>query len=114
MHQDITSIMPLVFTVCIILAVVIGIASYIANKKRIEGLRALASSLGMIFDESKNHNLAKQYGFLDKLAQGSNRYLFNTLTGLYQDQQVLVSDYHYETHSSSKGGRKTHHHYLSL
>lgn len=106
---------PLIFIAIIVLVVAIGIACYIANKKRMEAFRALASRLGITFDESKNYNLAAQYGFLNKLAQGRNRYLFNILAGLYQDQQILVSDYHYETQSTdSKGHTQTNHHYLSL
>jgi len=108
----------LLFTVIfavIILAVVIGIASYMANKKRMEAFRALASRLGLTFDESKRPDLAEQYGLLNKLAQGANRYCFNTLAGSYQGQQILVTDYHYETYSTnSKGQRQTHHHYLAL
>ena len=106
---------PFIFIAIIILVVIIGVASYLANKKRVEAFKALASRLGLTFDKSKNYNLAEQYGFLNKLAQGSNRYFFNTLAGLYQGSRILVSDYHYETHSTdAKGHRHTHHGYLAL
>ena len=110
-------LVPLVFIfiAVISLVVVIGIAIYIANKRRMEAFRALAFRLGITFDESKNYNLAEQYGVLNKLAQGSNRYFFNTLAGLYKGYHILVSDYHYETHSiDSKGRSKTNHYHLSL
>jgi len=107
--------MPVLFIMAVILMAVIGIFSYLANKKRKEALRVLASRLGMVFTEEKNYNLAAQYGFLNKLAQGDNRYLFNTFSGTYRDQQILISDYHYETHSTdSKGRSQTHHRYLSM
>jgi len=106
---------PVIICIVIILVITIGIASHIANRKRLEAFRELAARLGMLFNQSNNYNLPAQYGFLDKLDKGSNRYFFNTFSGTYRDQQVLVSDYHYETHSTdSKGHRKTHHHYISL
>src|SRR5581483_5507412 len=53
-------------------------------------------------------------GFLDALAQGSNRYAFNVLSGNYRGHDVLVFDYHYETESTdSKGNSTTHHYYFS-
>ncbi len=37
------------------------------------------------------------------------------LSGEYQRNEILVFDYHYETHSTdSKGHRQTHHHYFSF
>ncbi|MDD4871130.1 MAG: hypothetical protein PHR77_11280 [Kiritimatiellae bacterium] len=104
-----------IFVIGIVLLIVIGICSYIADKKRREALRALAAKLGLSFNESKNYDLATQYSFLNKLSQGYNRYLFNTFSGVYRGEQVLISDYHYETYSTdSKGHRQTHHHYFSM
>ncbi|OGV69709.1 MAG: hypothetical protein A2283_17265 [Lentisphaerae bacterium RIFOXYA12_FULL_48_11] len=103
------------FIIIIILIIVFGIIGYTANRRRREAFKALATRLGLSFNESKNYVFATKYAFLNKLAQGSNRYMFNTLCGKYKNQQVLASDYHYETHSTdSKGRRKTHHHYFSL
>jgi hypothetical protein len=61
-----SELLPLVFIfiAVISLVVVIGIASYIANKKRMETFKALASRLGITFDESRSYNLAEQHGFL--------------------------------------------------
>jgi hypothetical protein len=57
----------------------------------------------------------KQAFAVNELAQGSNRYAFNVISGSYRQNQVLVFDYHYETHSTdSKGRRQTHHHYFSF
>ncbi len=98
-------------------AIIIAAAVYasIAARKRREELAVLAARLGLSFDPENNHALAGQFGFLDKLAQGSNRYAFNVLSGRYQNHEVLVFDYHYETHSTdSKGRRQTHHHYFSF
>jgi len=108
-----TGFVPVLLVALLVLVIVI--VGYIANKKRMEAFKALAGKLGLSFNESKNYDFATKYGFLNKLAQGSNRYMFNTLCGKYRDQQVLASDYHYETYSNdSKGHRQTHHHYFSL
>lgn len=99
------------------LALIIGgaIFSILAGRKRREELCELASRLGLSFSPGKDYSLGGRFGFLDKLAQGSNRYAFNVLSGSYRQQQVLVFDYHYETHSTdSKGHRRTHHHYFSF
>ncbi|MFA7159823.1 MAG: hypothetical protein WC299_11025 [Kiritimatiellia bacterium] len=105
---------PLVIIV-IVLIIGIGIAIYINKQRRMAAFRAMASRLGLTFDESHNYNLAEQYGFLNRLARGGNRYLFNTLSGYYRGHQVLVSDYHFEIQTSGpKGQPRTQHGYLSL
>ena len=101
----------------LILALIIGGAIYsaIAAKKRREELFMLAARLGLNFNPAEDHELAKRFGFLDKLAQGSNRYAFNVISGAYRQNQVLVFDYHYETQSTdSKGNTTTNHHYFSF
>jgi hypothetical protein len=106
----------LVFFV-LIAAVVIGaiIFGAIAARKRREALAALALRLGLSYQSENDHSLADRFEFLDALARGSNRYAFNILSGRYQGHEVLVFDYHYETHSTdSKGRRQTHHHYFSF
>ena len=106
------------FFVLIIFALLIiagAIYSAIAARKRREELFELATRLGLDFRREDDYELADRFGFLDKLAQGSNRYAFNILSGSYRQNQVLVFDYHYETHSTdSKGRRQTHHHYFSF
>jgi hypothetical protein len=101
--------------VLIIVAVIAGaIYSSIAARKRREALAVLAARLGLRFNAQENYSLADEYEFLDRLAQGDHRYAFNVLSGAYQQNQVLVFDYHYETHSTdSKGDHQTHHHYFS-
>ena len=92
-----------------------AIFGHLAAKKRQEAMLAMAARLGLRFDPNKDHGLAKQYQFLDKLRAGDNRYAFNVLSGKYQSHDVMAFDYHYETHSTdSKGHRQTHHHYFSF
>jgi len=104
-------IIPLVLGL-MLAAVIWGL---LAARKRREAMAALALQLGLGYRPGKDRALADRYSFLNKLRSGSNRYAFNILEGTYHARQVLVFDYHYETHShSSKGGRQTHHHYFSF
>ena len=83
--------------------------------QRREALAALAMRLGLNYQAANDSSLAARFQFLDALAQGSNRYAFNVLSGSFEQREVLVFDYHYETHSTdSKGRRQTHHHYFSF
>ena len=105
---------PLIIIGFLAIMAVVGVLGYLNAKKRREAMMALAAKLGLRFDPSKDRDMARRYDFLDKLRSGSNRYAFNTLSGTYQDHEVILFDYHYETHSSdSKGHRRTHHHYFS-
>lgn len=106
-----------VFIIIIIAALIIGGAIYSAYlaKKRREAMAALAGSLQLNYSADRDHEIASRFSFLDKLAQGSNRYAYNTISGEYRGHSIMVFDYHYETHSTdSKGRRKTHHHYFSF
>jgi len=96
----------------IITAVILGAR---AARKRREELALLAARLGLSYRADHDHSLTNQFEFLDALAIGSNRYAYNMLSGRYQGHEVLVFDYHYETHSTdSKGRRQTHHHHFSF
>lgn len=95
----------------VVVAVILGA---MAARKRREAMLALATRLNLRFSPGKDASLAAQFEFLNALAQGSNRYAYNILSGTYRDQEILCFDYHYETHSrDSKGRRNTQHHYLS-
>ena len=105
----------LIFVVFAAIVVAAIVFSMIAARKRREALAALALRLGLSYRADDDYSLADRFDFLDALARGSNRYAFNTLSGNYQNHEVLVFDYHYETHSTdSKGRRQTHHHYFSF
>ncbi len=103
--------------IVVIVGIAIGAAIFgaLAAKRRREEMLSLAGRLGLSFNPDKDRALADRFQFLDALAKGSNRYAFNLLAGMYQGHEVLVFDYHYETHShGSKGQRRTHHHYFSF
>jgi hypothetical protein len=111
-----TTAVEIIIPIVLIALVIAGIVfSSIQARKRREALAALAASLGLTYNASRDHSIDEQYRFLKKLRQGSNRYAFNTLTGNYLGHHVMAFDYHYETHSTnSKGHRQTHHHYFSF
>ena len=108
--------MEFVIIIGVIALVIIGvIIGQLQAKKRREAMGALATRLGLSFDPGKDRDMARRFGFLDKLRRGSNRYAFNILSGNYRDHDITAFDYHYETHSTdSKGRRKTHHHHFSF
>ncbi|MBX3738625.1 MAG: hypothetical protein KF715_18165 [Candidatus Didemnitutus sp.] len=102
--------------VVLIVLVVIGLivlGRWVA-RQRTKAMAALAARLGLGFRADEDPENAARLEFLDKLDQGSNRYLFNCLDGVYQGERVMAFDYHYETYSHSKGGRQTHHHYFTV
>ncbi len=102
----------IIVLLCVVGAIAWGLY---AGKKRRDAMTLLAEKLGLSFSSERNYRLAERYGFLDKLAQGSNRYAYNILDGDYHGHPVTVFDYHYETHSTdSKGRRQTHHHHFSF
>ena len=102
----------IIVVICIIGAVIWGLQ---AGKKRRSAMGALAEQLGLQFNAERNYGMAKQYAFLDKLRQGSNRYAYNIMNGSFQGHEAAAFDYHYETHSTdSKGNRQTHHHHFSF
>jgi hypothetical protein len=87
----------------------------VAARKRREAFAEIAARLGLAFSPDHDRSLAARFQFLDKLAQGENRYAYNIMSGDYGGHSIFAFDYHYETHSrDSKGNRQTHHHHFSF
>lgn len=104
----------LIVGVFVVLVIVLAVFGALAAKKRREAFAALATRLGLAFSAERDRDIAERFRFLDRLAQGSNRYGYNILSGNYGGRSVLAFDYHYETQShDSKGNRQTHHHHFS-
>jgi hypothetical protein len=103
-----SNIFPFVFFIILVLIVVGGAiyASMMRSHRQAE-LLGLATRLGLEFNPAKDSRFASGWGFLSKLAQGSDRYAFNIMQGDYDGHQVKIFDYHYETGS----GKNKHHHY---
>ena len=106
--------MPFVIVVVLVVIVISTIYGVIRARKRLEGLFELAQRLGLNFSAAEDYALADRYNFLKQLAEGENRYARNVLSGIYQQNQVLAFDYHYETYTQGKSGRETHHHWFSF
>jgi len=105
----------IIFGLFALLIIAGAIYSNILARKRREALFELATRLGLDFSAAHDSRLADGYSFLNKLAQGSNRYAYNVLSGTYGGHRVLAFDYHYETHSTdSKGNQQTQHHHFSF
>jgi len=100
---------PFVIVIFIALAVVGVIAALIAAAKRREAMAAVAAKLGLRFSPGKDRHLDNRYRFLNKLRQGSNRYAYNMMSGIYREHELILFDYHYQTGS----GKNTHHYYFS-
>jgi len=100
---------PFVIVIFIAVAIVGVVAALIAAAKRREAMAAVAMKLGLHFSPGKDRQLDDRYRFLNKLRQGSNRYAYNIMSGMYRDHELIVFDYHYQTGS----GKNTHHYYFS-
>jgi len=95
--------------------VVAGIAGAVrqnrAGRQRAIDLRILAERLAFDdFNPDRDESCVLGWGFLSRLAQGSERYAFNVLRGSYHDQSLFVFDYHCQTGS----GKNTQEHNLTM
>lgn len=107
--------MEILFIVLVLVAIGAAIAyAQVAKAKRRDALAALARRLGLQFHEDEDHDLAENLGFLRGLDEGSNRYVYNRLAGNFHGHQVQAFDFHYETYSHGKHGRRTSHHRFSV
>jgi len=106
--------MPVVIVAVLVLIVVGTIYGMIQARKRLEGLNELALRLGLNFSAGDDYGLAERFGFLKQLAQGEDRYARNVLSGTYQQNQVLVFDYHYATYHTDKSGTHKEDHWFSF
>lgn len=96
------------------LLVAAAIYGLLQARKRREALFELAQRLNLAFDPGEDRAMADRFSFLKQLAQGSNRYATNVLSGNYQQQEILAFDYHYETYTHDKNGTHTEHHWFSF
>jgi hypothetical protein len=75
--------------------VAVAVAAAAAARKRRAQMANLAARLGFHFQPDRDPHLAKRFGFLNRLNQGSDQYAFNVLAGVFQNQRVLIFDYHF-------------------
>lgn len=90
----------ILFNVCfVVAAIIIGVFLEIFSnsaRKREKLLESLAARLGLVFDPKVDSDLPREFGFLNKLARGHNRYACNLIYGKFRGYTVDVFDYHFE------------------
>lgn len=98
------------------IAIVLAAAIYnaIQQRKRREGLFALAQRLNLDYDGGRNGDIEMRFGFLKQLSQGDDRYATNVLSGNYQQNEILAFDYHYATYRTDKNGTHKDDHWFSF
>lgn len=108
------------FPITVILVIMVGLVLFATiyglaqARKRRAALFELAQRLHLDFAPGNDAGLADRFSFLKQLAQGSNRYATNVLSGNYQQHEILAFDYHYETYHTDKNGTRTEHHWFSF
>jgi hypothetical protein len=105
---------PLLVIAFVIVAVMGAIYGIVAARKRREGLFELAQRLNMNFNGGEDYGIPGRSGFLKQLDQGDHRYATNVLSGTYQQNEILVFDYHFQTYHTDKTGTHTDHHWFSF
>ncbi|MFT7517354.1 MAG: hypothetical protein ACI84O_001145 [Myxococcota bacterium] len=90
-------------------------SSWKYHKERRAGFVAWAQKNNFRFRPERDRGLANRFMFLNNLNNGSNRYGYDYLHGIYAGFTAHAFTYHYETYSTdSKGNRQTHHHNLGV
>jgi hypothetical protein len=93
-------ILMMTFGVMVVAAIVAAIRQKRTVEARSLELQMLAGRLKFDdFNPNRNEAFAGGWGFLNRLAQGTERYAFNILRGMYHEQALFVFDYHYQTGS---------------
>ena len=94
----------------IVLAIVFGLK---AEKKRRQMLAAWAAANGCSFEPDRVTHLELRFSRFDDFTKGDARYAHNVIRGNRNGRELWAFDYHYQTYSHSKQGRKTHHHHFT-
>ena len=98
----------------VLLVIVAGIYGWQQEKKRRKELAEWAQRHGLSFDPAHDDSVEDRLPKFSALREGSDRYAYNIMQGVFTGRQVTAFDYHYETHSTdSKGHRQTHDHHFS-
>lgn len=96
------------------LVVVGAIIGKMQAAKRIKALSDWAAANRFAFSVNRDGSFDTRYAAFDCLRRGDNRYAYNILKGMRGTTNVIGFDYHYQTYSrDKKGRRRTHHHHFS-
>ena len=105
---------PLIIGAVVLAFIAFAVWGAYAAAQRKKELTAWAQANGLSFSTGRDGSFDDRYGAFDALRRGSNRYAHNIMRGRRDDRPVCAFDYHYETYSRDKKGRRqTHHHHFS-
>ncbi len=76
-------------------------------------LAAFAAARGLAFAPERDPDFERRVPPFPALLRGDRRYAFNVAAGRDHERPVRCFDYHYQTYSHSRRGRRTHHHHFS-
>lgn len=106
--------MEAVHVVVILVALVAMVYGLLQAGRRRKELEAWARLKGLSFSEAKDYGAEHRFPGFPCLAQGDQRYAYNCWSGDWRGRSVEGFDYHYQTYSHGKHGRRTHHHHFSV
>jgi hypothetical protein len=110
-HNRFSPFELVVVVVFIIVGAVAAVRQRDAARKRSLDLQVLSTKLGFAdFNPGPDPGFIEGWCFLNRFSQGENRYAFNVLQGVYQEQKLFIFDYHYRTGS----GKDAHDHYYTI
>ena len=104
-----------VIIIVAVIAVIAGMVfGHLAEKKRTEVIRGLASATDLGFWPRPDHRFEHRWPMFECFTKGDDRYAYNLMRGQKAGRSLVACDYHYSTTSrDSKGNRHTHHHQFS-
>lgn len=108
-----TALGPALVVVVIVVAALVAVLAYLAERKRTQEIQRWAASRGLDFNPSRVEGFDARYPGFEPLQRGSRRYACNLAQGNFGALPVVAFDWHYETYSTHKGRRRTHHHWFS-
>ncbi len=104
---------PVIVLTVLSIAIAFALFSHLAERKRAQEIQAWAAGSGLSFNPARVDGWDARHPGFEPLQRGSRRYAFNVAQGQIGVLPVVTFDWHYETYSTSKGRRRTHHHYFS-
>ena len=107
--------MPTLLLFFVVVAVIAGISIYGAMQvdRRRKDLAAWAHDNGLRFTDTNDYGMANRFPDFTCLRRGEDRYAYNVIRGVWNQRAIHAFDYHYETYTTHKGRRQTHHHHFS-
>ncbi len=110
-NSGVPPILIIVAFVAIFAAITIYAA--VAADRRRKALAAWAAIKGLSYSSTNDYSVQGRFPDFECLRKGENRYAYNVVRGALQNRSFYAFDYHYETYTQTKNGRRTNHHHFS-